>query len=132
LAGDIHIEIMVCMLERGDAQAALHEHGDQPDEQGGLAGTAPAGNSKHAWVLHRRTYIVTPDASQELCGGDGDRRRAFAAFRRRKGRGAVCGTTNAAMGSSTPRARLFDRCGQCAAWDTDGRTGTHRRDAAVA
>lgn len=53
-AGLVDVDIVVSMLDGGDAPAAPHKLGDQPLGQGGLAGILPAGDAEHA-LLHHAT-----------------------------------------------------------------------------
>ncbi len=47
-AGLIDVEIVMAVLDGVDRQAAAHEFGDQPLDQGRLAGVLPAGDAEDA------------------------------------------------------------------------------------
>ena len=64
LAWRVHVEGMVRMLQRGDAQPLLHQEGNELGQERGLARAAPARDTEYAWGLHRRSYIVLPHACQ--------------------------------------------------------------------
>ena len=51
-AGSIDVGVVMSMLDRCDPPAAPHELGDQPLDQGRLAGILPADDAEHAAIVH--------------------------------------------------------------------------------
>ena len=59
LARLVDIKVVVGVLEHPDAQAAIHQQGDQLLQQGGLAGAAPGGEAEQG-KSGGRGHEVTP------------------------------------------------------------------------
>ena len=51
-AGLVHVEVVMGMLEHPEPQATLAEQGDEPLQQGGLAGTAPGDEAEQGEETH--------------------------------------------------------------------------------
>ena len=62
LAGLIHVESMMRVLERRDADAAFAQVGDQLDDQGRLARAAPPGNADHPHCSKLREDLLESEA----------------------------------------------------------------------
>jgi hypothetical protein len=56
LAGGVHVELVMRVLQRGNPQSAGTQHRDQPLQQVGLAGAAPADDAQYPWRRHAVGY----------------------------------------------------------------------------
>ena len=60
----VDIDVVMGMLDGGDPPAAPHELGDQPLDQGRLAGILPAGDAEHPSMRSRR---LAHEAIRSVC-----------------------------------------------------------------